>query len=75
MIKLVRVQFAMTDGQIAALATIKRAQVKGWGWPDDIPNDVAGALIGLGLICHQGDITTAGELVITSTGFDSVVTQ
>ena len=75
MIRLVKIQLSLTDAQMVALVQIKRCDVKGWGWPDDIPNEVAGDLIALGLISHQGDLTTSGELVILATGNDSVVTQ
>lgn len=71
--KLVTVQFALVDSQLNALLAIKRAQVRGQGWPDDMCNETAGSLINLGLIGHQGDITTAGELVISSSGLESVV--
>lgn len=70
---LVTVQFVITQSQLNALLAIKRAQARGMGWPDGMCNETAGSLINLGLIGHQGDITIAGELVISSSGLDSVV--
>lgn len=75
MIKLVNIQLVMTDEQLITLTMIRRGEVKGFGWPDYITNNMAESLINLGLISHQGDVTTAGQLAIQSTGNDSVVTQ
>ena len=73
--RLVTIQFALTESQLNALTAIKRGQVKGWGWPEDLCNETAGSLINLGVISHQGDLTHAGELVISAAGLESVVAQ
>lgn len=73
--KLVTIQFALTRTQLNALTAIKRGEVKGWGWPEDLCNETAGSLINLGVISHQGELTHAGELVISAAGLESVVNQ
>lgn len=73
--KLVAIQFALTDSQINALTSIKRGQVKGWGWPDGVGSKDAMYLMDQGLISERGTLTNAGELVISASGLESVVNQ
>lgn len=75
MIKVISISLALTDEQLVALTMIRRGEVKGFGWPDYITNHMAESLIILGVISHQGDVTTVGHLIIQATGNDSVVTQ
>lgn len=75
MIRLTQITLTLTDEQVVALTLIRRGELKGFGWPDCISNDMAQSLIDLGLISHQGDMTTSGVLVIQATGNDTVVTQ
>lgn len=75
MIKLVQLTLALTDEQLVALTMIRRGEIKGLGWPDYVTNHMAESLIVLGVISHQGDVTTVGHLIIQATGNDSVVTQ
>lgn len=75
MIKLVQLTLALTDEQLVALTMIRRGEIKGFGWPDYVTNHMAESLIVLGVISHQGDVTTVGHLIIQATGNDSVVTQ
>lgn len=75
MIKLVQLTMSLTDEQLVALTMIRRGEVKGFGWPDYVTNHMAESLIILGVISHQGDVTTVGHLIIQATGNDSVVTQ
>lgn len=72
--RLVNIQFTLTDSQLNALTSIKRGAVKGWGWPDDVDSVGRFELIALGLLSGW-DLTLAGELVISSCGLDSVVNQ
>lgn len=73
--KLVMVQFVLVESQLNALLAIKRAQVKGWGVPDEIPWSALKNLGDLGFLTGLDfeKITLAGELVISSSGLDSVV--
>lgn len=73
--KLVTIQFALTQSQLNALTAIKRGQVKGWGWPDGIGSKLAADLMDQGFINHRGNLTNAGELVISASGLESVVNQ
>lgn len=73
--RIVPIHITLTEGQVTALTMIRRGEVKGFGWPDCVENSMAEALINLGLISHRGEVTTAGNLVVQSTGNESVVTQ
>lgn len=73
--KLVRVQFVLTDDQLATLAAIKRAEIKGWPVPSELCEATALSLCELGLTDLNDVLTHAGELVISATGLESVVVQ
>lgn len=73
--KLVVIQLTLTEAQLNALTAIKRGQVKGWGWPDDVGCQLGVELMELGLVGARGQITHAGELAISSAGLESVVNQ
>lgn len=73
--KLVRVQFVLTDDQLNLLTRIKRAQIKGWCVPGDMCEDTRRALTDLGLVDANDVLTHAGELVISASGLESVVNQ
>lgn len=73
--KLVRVQFVLTDTQVFGLLAISRGNLKGWGVPDDLCVQTVLELKGLGLIGSADTLTHAGELVISAAGLDSVVRQ
>lgn len=76
-IKMVAIQFTLTDAQLTALVRIKRGLLKGWGAPEDIYTGMVDELGALGLVNELLPelITAAGELVIVATGNDSVVNQ
>lgn len=73
--KLVAIQLTLTESQINALTSIKRGEVKGWGWPDDVGCQATCELLELGLVGTRGTLTHAGELVISAAGLESVVNQ
>lgn len=76
-VRLVAIQFVLTESQLRALVSIKRGMLKGWGPPEDLPSGMEEELTRLGLVNSwtKNYVTAAGELVILSTGNDSVVTQ
>jgi len=74
-VKLVRVQFVLTDTQTCGLLAVSRGNLKGWGVPDDLSEQTMLELRGLGLVGSADTLTHAGELVITATGLESVVRQ
>lgn len=73
--KLVCVQFVLTDDQLNALTAIKRAEIKGWPVPHDLCEATALSLCELGITGLNDVLTHAGELVISAAGLESVVRQ